>query len=117
MNGPAAGDGGGSERLSPASQRVEDWGRESFTPSKRADTRFQRYLLSLTRFEAWMTDCFGDLGKDRVAQIDDEDSDEGRGVPGQRTCQEVRLVAESLSRFEDELPALRTDLLWIGESE
>ena len=63
MNGPAAGDGGGSERLSPASQRVEDWGRESFTPSKRADTRFQRYLLSLTRFEAWMTDCFGDLGE------------------------------------------------------
>ena len=61
MNGTAA--GGGSERLSPGSQRVEEWGRESFTPSKRTDTRFQRYLLSLTRFEAWMTDSFGDLGE------------------------------------------------------
>ena len=47
MNGTAA--GGGSERLSPGSQRVEEWGRESFTPSKRTDTRFQRYLLSLRR--------------------------------------------------------------------
>ena len=42
---------------------MEEWGRESFTPSKRTDTRFQRYLLSLTRFEAWMTDSFGDLGE------------------------------------------------------